>query len=130
VTLAQGGNIATSRTLWTEVFNTADQDWLRTQARFRLRQLDALDEIAALERVVEVYRARTGSLPRSWIDVIRAGYLPGPPADPAEYPLQLDPASGKVTLARDSSLNPLPGTTAPTATVPIAPTVPAVPTAR
>ena len=134
VTLAQGGNIATSRTLWTEVFNTADQDWLRTQARFRLRQLDALDEIAALERVVEVYRARTGSLPRSWIDVIRAGYLPGPPADPAEYPLQLDPASGKVTLARDSSLNPLPTTTLPPVppppTVPIAPAVPTVPTAR
>ena len=57
VTLAQGGNLATSRTLWTEVFNTADADWLRTQARFRLMQLDALDEIAALERVVERTRA-------------------------------------------------------------------------
>ena len=75
VTLAQGGNLASSRTLWTEVFNTADADWLRTQATFRLRQLDALDEIAALERVVENYRARTGSLPQSWMDVIRAGYL-------------------------------------------------------
>jgi hypothetical protein len=113
VTLAQGGNLASSRTLWTEVYNSADQDWLRTQATFRLRQLDALDEIAALERVVETYRARTGSLPRSWLDVIRAGYLGAPPADPAEYPLQLDAASGKVTLARNSSLNPLPAATTP-----------------
>jgi tetratricopeptide (TPR) repeat protein len=128
VTLAQGGNLATSRTLWTEVFNTADQDWLRTQARFRLSQLDALDEIAALERVVAAYRARTGSLPQSWTDVIRVGYLTAPPADPAEYPLQLDAASGKVTLARDSSLNPLPATTAPnTVTGPIVPTVPTIP---
>jgi hypothetical protein len=113
VTLAQGGNIATSRALWTEVVNTADQDWLRAQGTFRLRQLDAIDEIAALERVVGDYRARTGSLPRSWTDVIRAGYLTAPPADPAEYPLQLDSASGKVTLAGDSSLNPLPVATAP-----------------
>ena len=113
VTLAQGGNVATSRALWTEVVNTADQDWLRAQGRFRLRQLDAIDEIAALERVVADYRARTGSLPRSWTDVIRAGYLTAPPADPAEYPLRLDSASGKVTLAGDSSLNPLPVATAP-----------------
>jgi tetratricopeptide (TPR) repeat protein len=115
VTLAQGGNAASSRTLWTEVLNTADADWLRTQAAFRLRQLDALDEIAALERVVQAYRARTGSLPQSWLDVIGAGYLTAPPADPAEYPLQLDPASGTVTLAPDSTLNPLPATTAPSA---------------
>lgn len=129
VTLAQGGNHATSRTLWTDVLNNADQDWLRTQATFRLRQLDALDVIEALERVVQAYRARTGSLPQTWSDVIRAGYLTAPPADPAEYPLQLDPVSGKVTLAKDSSLNPLPATTAPTAgTVPIVPTAPRVPT--
>jgi hypothetical protein len=115
VTLAQGGNLASSRTLWTEVYNTADVDWLRTQAGFRLRQLDAIDEIAALGRVVQAYRARTGSLPQSWTDVIRAGYLTAPPADPAEYPLQLDPASGTVTLARDSTLNPLPMTQAPAA---------------
>jgi len=114
VTLAQGGNAASSRTLWTEVLNTADADWLRTQARFRLKQLDAIDDITALERVAQNYRERTGSLPRSWMDVIRAGYLTAPPVDPAEYPLQLDPASGKVALAPDSTLNPLPGTTAPT----------------
>ena len=113
VTLAQGGNRASSRTLWTEVLNNADADWLRVQARFRLRQLDAMDEIAALERVVENYRARTGSMPRSWMDLIRPGYLLGVPADPVNHPLQLDPASGKVTLARDSPLNPLPVTTDP-----------------
>jgi hypothetical protein len=113
VTLAQGGNLASSRTLWTEVFNTADVEWLRAQARFRLRQLDALDEIAALGRVVENYRAKTGSPPRSWMDVIRAGYLRGVPADPAGHPLQLDPESATITLARDSPLNPLPESTAP-----------------
>jgi hypothetical protein len=113
VTLAQGGSNASSRTLWTEVARTADADWLRKQATFRLRQLDAIDEITALERVVDRYRARTGALPQSWSDVVRAGYLRGIPADPDEYPLQLDPASGTITLAKESTLNPLPTTTMP-----------------
>jgi tetratricopeptide (TPR) repeat protein len=108
VTLAQGGNRASSRTLWNEVARNADADWLRDQARFRLSQLDAMDEIALLERRIEEYRARSGSLPATWTDLIRAGFLRVVPVDPADHVLQLDPASGKVTLAPDSPLNPLP----------------------
>src|SRR5262249_33330869 len=43
VTLAQGGNRASSRVLWTEIGRNADAEWLRDQASFRLKQLDALD---------------------------------------------------------------------------------------
>jgi len=113
VTLAQGGNLASSRMLWTEVLKSADAEWLRAQGRLRLRQLDAIDEIAALQRVVAAYRARTGAWPQSWTEVIRAGYLRAVPVDPSEYPLQLNPSSGGVTLAPDSPLNPLPDTTLP-----------------
>jgi tetratricopeptide (TPR) repeat protein len=108
VTLAEGGNSASSRKLWTEVVNTADADWLRTQAKFRLGQLDAIDEITTLDRIVEAYRTRTGSLPRAWTDMVQAGSLRGLPADPAGYALQLDPATGRITLDPKSSLNPLP----------------------
>ena len=108
VTLAQGGNRDSSRRLWMEVRDHAQFDWLRDQARFRLSQLDAMDEIAALERLIETYRVRTGSLPRTWIDLVRAGLLRGIPLDPASHVLQLDPATGTVMLAPDSPLNPLP----------------------
>ncbi|MBI3046968.1 MAG: hypothetical protein HYY76_01530 [Acidobacteria bacterium] len=108
VTLAQGGNRASSRRLWQEVLNNAEADWLRVQARFRLRQLDAMDQITALEALIEEYARRVGTRPRTWADVVQAGFLPGVPLDPDRFPYQLDPASGAVTLDRKSTINPLP----------------------
>jgi hypothetical protein len=108
VLLAQGGNRESSRRLWQEMLTTADAEWIRNQAQYRLTQLDAMDQIAELERVVALFRERTGSQPRSWIDLARAGYLRGIPIDPARYPYQLDPARGTVTLDPASPLSPLP----------------------
>jgi len=108
VTLAQGGNRASSRMLWTEIARSADADWLRDQAAFRLKQLDALDGIDIVERVVQQYRGRTGVLPASWAEMMRTGFLRGVPADPAGVPFQLDSATGTVTLDPNSPLNPLP----------------------
>jgi len=108
VTLAQGGNRASSRMLWTEIGRNADGDWLRNQSAFRLKQLDALDGIDFVERVVQQYRERTGVRPTSWDDMMRAGLLRGVPPDPTGVPFRLDPATGKVTLDPSSSLNPLP----------------------
>lgn len=108
VTLAQGGNRQSSRLLWQEVFNTSEVDWLREQARFRLAQLDALDQIDALSRVVAAYRERSGRTPASWLELINAGMLLGIPADPERSPYVLDPSTGAVTLNPMSPLNPLP----------------------
>ena len=108
VTLAQGGNRESSRRLWQDVLANADADWLRTQARFRLLQLDAMDQIGALEGLVTLYAQRTGSAPQSWVDLIRAGYLRGIPIDPERHEYQLNPSSGSVTLSEGSPLNPLP----------------------
>jgi tetratricopeptide (TPR) repeat protein len=108
VTLAKGGSRESSRQLWQEVLNSAEAEWLQEQARFRLSQLDAMDQIAALEGAVALYRERTGTQPRVWADLIRAGYLRGLPVDPRGHQYQLDPFAGTVALARDSPLNPLP----------------------
>jgi hypothetical protein len=99
--------------LWTEIARNGDADWLRDQAAFRLEQLDALDGIEFIQRVVQQYRGRTGALPASWTEMIRAGFLRGVPTDPTDVPFQLDPATGQVKLDPSSSLNPLP-TTQPT----------------
>jgi tetratricopeptide (TPR) repeat protein len=108
VTLAQGGNRSSSRVLWTEMARNADADWLRDQATFRLKQLDALDGIDFIQRIVDQYRSRTGAPPASWNDIMRAGLLRGVPPDPSGVPFRLDPATAKVTLDPSSSLNPLP----------------------
>ena len=48
-TLATGGDRKTSRLMWTEIRQSAEVDWLRRQAEWRLLQLRALDEIDALQ---------------------------------------------------------------------------------
>jgi tetratricopeptide (TPR) repeat protein len=107
VTRTTGGSRETSRQLWRQLLDTAD-DWQRTHAIFRLQQLDALDQIDALERTAGQYEARFGELPSSWNDLIRTGALAGVPLDPAGHPYRLNPYRGLVTLDPGSPLHPLP----------------------
>ena len=65
VTLAQGGSRDSSRRLWTEIARNPEAEWLQRQAEFRLKQLDAMDGIDFMERIVRQYRERTGALPSS-----------------------------------------------------------------
>ena len=108
VTLAQGGNRASSRLLWQEIQRQADHDWLRNQAALRLKQFDAMDQIDALIRAAIDYERRFGASPGSWADLIRAGYLRQVPIDPAGHEYVIDPDRGAITLGPKSPLNPLP----------------------
>ncbi len=106
--LAEGGDRQASRQLWASIFSTADNDWLRDNARHRLTQLDALDEIDALTKLVDRFKQVTGRTPASWKDLLTAGWLRGIPADPSGTPLVMDPASGTITVDEQSKLFPLP----------------------
>jgi tetratricopeptide (TPR) repeat protein len=108
VTRTRGGDRATARRLWSELLKSSEDEWLRNEAARRLRQLDALDMIDAVTGVVSAYRQRTGTVPRSWADLIHAGYLRGIPVDPDARPLVLNPYWGVVTLDPASPLLPLP----------------------
>jgi hypothetical protein len=108
VTLARGGSRESSKVLWQEILKGAEVEWLRTQARFRLSQLNAMDEMAALETLLQTYVARTGSQPQSWLQLIRAGILAGIPIDPEGHPYQINQGTGAVELSPSSPLNPLP----------------------
>lgn len=107
LTLAEGGNRETSRRLWQQLA-TSDAAYLRRAARYRLEQLDAMDQIDLLERAVRLYEQRTGRRPQNWFDMARAGLIRGIPQDPEGNPYRLNPDSGGVTLDPASRLNPLP----------------------
>jgi len=111
VTRTRGGDRQTARTLWSKLLEGAgsEQQWLQKEAVRRLTQLNALDQIDSLQAIIKRYEQRTGSLPETWFDLIRAGDLGGLPLDPARVPYQLNPYWGLVTLDRTSPLNPLPG---------------------
>jgi tetratricopeptide (TPR) repeat protein len=108
VTLAQGGNRASSRQLWLEVLKGSDVDWLRSTAQQRLLQLDAMDQLDTLRRLAREYGQRSGTALRSWRQLIEAGYLRGVPVDPTGQPYRLDGEHGAVSLDPSSRLNPLP----------------------
>jgi hypothetical protein len=89
VTLAQGGRRDSSRQLWEEFARTAEEDWFRREARRRVMQLDAMDQIDAL----------TAGLRQGRV-------LRGRPVDPAGFPYRIQ--GNVVTLDPSSPLNPLP----------------------
>jgi hypothetical protein len=107
-TLEKGGDRQSSRVLWKAMLDQAQDDWQRTTASKRLLQLDALDEIDRLDAIVDGYETRHHRLPESWRALIVDGWLRDVPVDPAGTVYSLDPASGFVTVAKESSLYPLP----------------------
>lgn len=113
-TRAVGGDRAGSRALWTALRDSAtDNEWLRNDATRRLQQLDALDAVDALQRVVDDWVAQGPPKPYTWEALARAGRLRGVPVDPAGTPFYLGPYSGTVDVADDSTLRPLPADSAP-----------------
>lgn len=106
-TLAQGGDRRTSRAMWLTIMQSAEVDWLRTQAEHRLLQFDALDQIDALQAVIEQFKQRTGEAPQGWLALIRRGVIRGIPRDPSGTPYALTSA-GEVRLGDGSTLAPLP----------------------
>ena len=107
-TLAEGGNRQSSRQLWTELRDTTDVEWIRTNASHRLKQLDAMDVIDALNGISQDFAKRRGRPPASWQELAADKKWRGIPADSSGVPFALDPATGRISLARESGLWPLP----------------------
>jgi hypothetical protein len=108
VMYSTGGDRRTSRALWQQLRQTADNQWLRNNAAWRLSQLDALDQIDQLEKIVSAWTRRTGAPPASWQTLVRDGWLRGEPVDPSGAPYALDAGTGRVSVRPDSKLYPLP----------------------
>ena len=108
-TLAEGGDRRSSRQLWQQLSETADNDWVKNNARLRLSQLEALDQMDALAVLVRRYAERFGRRPASWRELVSLRWLAGVPLDPSATPYELRPdAPGGVALSERSALVPLP----------------------
>jgi hypothetical protein len=107
-TLAVGGDRQSSRTLWRQLMESSDSDWIRGNAERRLAQLDAMDMIDQLNVIADRYAGREGRVAQSWQTLVPAERLRGVPLDPAGTPFVINPTTGRVGLAPDSPLWPLP----------------------
>ena len=108
-TVAEGGDRQSSRQLWQQMYESADNEWVKNNAKLRLSQLEALDQIDALATLVRRYTTQFGRPPDSWNTLVSMRWLGGLPIDPSGTPYELQPdAPGGVGLGRDSGLLPLP----------------------
>jgi FimV-like protein len=107
VTRVEGGDRAGARRLLEGVIESGDPA-LRASATRSLAQLDALDAIDELHRVVERYTRTKGTRPSSWSDLMATGHLQGIPVDPTGVPFHLLPDTGRVVIGPGSTLLPLP----------------------
>jgi hypothetical protein len=105
--LAEGGDQLAARVLWTQMAQTAEQEWMRRTAHTRLQQLDAEAVIGQLQPIVNSFYDKANRFPTGWEEMIRAGLVRSVPLDPTGIPYTLDPVSGAVDVAKDSSLYPL-----------------------
>ena len=80
---AKGGELETSRLLWSEVYRNADNDQIRLSAQEHLFALAAQEEIGRLNGLLDAYARRSGQKARSLSDIIAAGYLTVVPQDPS-----------------------------------------------
>ena len=76
-------DIATAFSLWKAVYDNNHDKMVRDSATKHMASLRAEADIQELQRGVQTYRDKTGSLPASWRDLVRAGILPGIPVDPS-----------------------------------------------
>ncbi len=105
--LAQGGDRRSSRFLFQQILQTAEHEYMRKTAEWRLAQLDILDGLDQLNVVLDRYARATGARATSWQPLISSGMLRGVPTDPDGTPLVIDPA-GRATVAANSKYAPLP----------------------
>jgi len=99
----RGGDVETARLLWTTAYETAKDPQIKANAISHLRALQVDEVVPKLEEVVGQYTLRTGHAPGNWVDLVRAGYLPGIPLDPLGQPYKLA-AGGRVEVTDTDDL--------------------------
>ncbi len=106
--MAEGGNTEGARAMLNEL-RAAPENYIRAAADRGLSQLKALDDLAALQKLLDRFVAQNGTYPADLAQLMRAsGYTGGVPADPTGAVYAYDPVTHALTLSPRSILNPLP----------------------
>jgi tetratricopeptide (TPR) repeat protein len=93
-----GGELQTAQMLWSAVFETTHDKYIRENAIWHLRAVKVGLDVTELEKLVDVYRQKYGHHPLSFEEMERAGLIRGIPLDPLGNRYQLD-REGHVFIA-------------------------------
>jgi tetratricopeptide (TPR) repeat protein len=101
---AQGGELETSRALWSEVYSQAGNASIRRSAAGHLAAIKAAEDIERLNRLLGDFARREGRPAASIEDLVRAGTLPARPIDPSGAAYEVGP-DGKAALGSGSRID-------------------------
>jgi tetratricopeptide (TPR) repeat protein len=87
----KSGDLETSRMLWTMTYDSVQDATIRDNAANHLLALQAESDLNGLEKVIDLFRGRTGRAPASWNELGAANLIPGVPVDPVGFPYVLAP---------------------------------------
>ena len=107
LTKDQGGNRQGARRILGEL-RESPETYIRNASQRMLEQLDALDLVDAMQKIVDGFNAANGRFPSGWPELIQARLISTIPSDPERAPLWYDVVTGRVMLAPNSPLMPLP----------------------
>jgi hypothetical protein len=103
--LRQGGHRDKAREMWLRLYEqAAEGSAMRNNARMHLLELEAVDQIDALQQGIAIFRERQGRPPASLDELRAAGLMRVPPVDPLGTPFRYDPQAGIVDLSPESKL--------------------------
>jgi len=81
----------TARMMWTATYDTTQDAAIKENAAQHLIAIRVAEEATGLEKVVAIYREKTGHFPDSFREMALANLLPGLPVDPLGQPYVLTP---------------------------------------
>lgn len=101
---AEGGQLQTSRILWTQIYQGAENASIKKSTIEHLKGIDAQDAIQRLNDLLDTYRAKVGKPADSFRDLVTAGYLRAIPVDPSGAPFEIGP-DGTTVLSATSKVD-------------------------
>ena len=102
--LAKGNSREAAKFLWQEVYDTSESGTLKKNAKENLLRLQALDDIDILKSLISKVEAKTGRKVLSMQELVQLGLLKQLPLDPKGFPYALNPETGEIGLAPESTV--------------------------
>jgi len=93
------GDYATARMLWSATYESAQEPSVRQNAVEHLRSIRVDEDVTNLQAGVTRFGERTGRLPTSIAELVRAEHMPGVPVDPDGNPYEMS-AEGRILVQK------------------------------
>lgn len=91
------GEFQMARMMWTTAYESTQDRDIRANALSHLRALQVDEDVTDLEKLISIYRERSGHWPPTFSDLQAAGMLRGLPVDPLGHAYKLMP-DGRVEV--------------------------------